>query len=148
MGRCPGDRCNFCGRIEDLASLVDQIGAPAICLALDIRNRKEVTAALENLPAEFQAIDVLVNNAGLGRGLDKLHEGRVDELRAFLETTLVAAAEDADKLSEAGVRAPKMILPLYPLAGRVEQYVAASGLGMETAVKLRQVADRLAEDSS
>lgn len=80
--------------------------------------------------------------------LDMIHEGRVDELRAFLETTLVAVAEDADKLSEAGVRAPRMILPLHPLAARIEQYAENSGISTEPAVLMWQVADRLEEDSS
>jgi hypothetical protein len=80
--------------------------------------------------------------------LDMIHEGRVNELRALLETTLVVAAEDADKLSEAGVRAPRMILALHPLAARIEQYAEDSGISTKPAVLMRQVADRLEEDSS
>jgi NADP-dependent 3-hydroxy acid dehydrogenase YdfG len=42
-------------------------------MKLDVRNRSEVEQAIGNLPEEYAAIDILINNAGLGRGLDKLH---------------------------------------------------------------------------
>ena len=42
---------------------------------LNVRNRTEVEACIKSLPQEWQAIDVLVNNAGLSRGLDPAARG-------------------------------------------------------------------------
>ena len=54
-------------RRERLASLVGELGATKVLpLALDVRDRAAVDAAIAGLPCEFSAIDVLVNNAGSG----------------------------------------------------------------------------------
>src|SRR5580700_10204569 len=42
---------------------------------LDVRNYRAVQDAVAALPPEWAEIDVLVNNAGLSRGLDKLYAG-------------------------------------------------------------------------
>jgi NADP-dependent 3-hydroxy acid dehydrogenase YdfG len=61
-----------------------EAGAAAVSLFhLDVREREAVEAAVANLPADWGAIDVLVNNAGLSRGLTKLYEddpGNWDEM--------------------------------------------------------------------
>ena len=40
------------------------------------------------LPAEWAAIDVLVNNAGLSRGLDKVYEGKIDDWDEMIDTNV------------------------------------------------------------
>jgi 3-hydroxy acid dehydrogenase / malonic semialdehyde reductase len=40
------------------------------------------------LPSEWAAVDVLVNNAGLSRGLDKLHEGLVSDWEEMIDTNV------------------------------------------------------------
>jgi serine 3-dehydrogenase len=47
-----------------------------------------VKVELENLPRDWQAIDVLVNNAGLARGLDKLAEGKIDDWEEMIDTNI------------------------------------------------------------
>ena len=42
---------------------------------LDVRNNDDVTLVIDNLPEEWKKIDVLINNAGLAVGLEKLHNG-------------------------------------------------------------------------
>ncbi|NER29886.1 MAG: SDR family NAD(P)-dependent oxidoreductase, partial [Symploca sp. SIO1C4] len=42
-------------------------------------NRSGVQSAINNLPEPWSAVDILVNNAGLSRGLDKLHEGSIQD---------------------------------------------------------------------
>ncbi len=59
-----------------------------LLLELDVRHRKEVEKAVSGLPAEWATVDVLVNNAGLGRGLDKLHEGNPDDWEEMLDTNV------------------------------------------------------------
>jgi len=88
-----GARVLFCGRRPDrLKGLADEIasefGVPTHFFSLDVRDRGAVDAALSGLPAEWAAIDVLVNNAGLSRGLDKLHEGKIDDWEEMIDTNV------------------------------------------------------------
>ena len=62
-------------RLEELAAeLRDAHGTETHLLALDVRDAAAVADTLGKLPAEWGAIDVLVNNAGLGRGTDPVPE--------------------------------------------------------------------------
>ncbi len=56
---------------------------------LDVTNRKAVEALLgasSTLPAEWRAIDILINNAGLSRGLGKLYEDDPDNWEEMIDT--------------------------------------------------------------
>src|SRR5690606_33377996 len=65
-------------RLDSLAAeLAERHGTECHILALDVRNAGVVTRMLEDLPGEWSEIDVLVNNAGLSRGLDPVHEGNI-----------------------------------------------------------------------
>jgi 3-hydroxy acid dehydrogenase / malonic semialdehyde reductase len=88
-----GARVLFCGRRPDrLERLGDEIaaefGVPVHFFPLDVRDLAAVEAALAGLPAEWKAVDVLVNNAGLSRGLDKLHEGKIDDWEEMIDTNV------------------------------------------------------------
>jgi 3-hydroxy acid dehydrogenase / malonic semialdehyde reductase len=55
---------------------------------LDVRRRKDVAAAIAALPAEWKSISILLNNAGLARGLDNLHEGNADDWDEMIDTNM------------------------------------------------------------
>jgi len=55
---------------------------------LDVRDQADVDSAVAGLPADWRAIDVLVNNAGLSRGLDKLPAGLVDDWEEMIDTNV------------------------------------------------------------
>lgn len=55
---------------------------------LDVRNRKEVTDVLQKLPNKFTEIDVLINNAGLARGVEKVAEGNHDNWDEMIDTNI------------------------------------------------------------
>ncbi len=76
-------------RLTDLAARLgaDQ-GVRVHTLGLDVRDREAVNAAVAGLPAEWQEIDVLVNNAGLSRGLDKLHQGDDSDWNEMIDTNV------------------------------------------------------------
>ena len=59
-----------------------------ISIELDVRSRKAVDSAIKKLPAKWKNIDVLLNNAGLSRGLDKLHEGNIQDWEEMLDTNV------------------------------------------------------------
>jgi len=53
-----------------------------------VRDFAHVKNALENLPAEWQPIDILINNAGLARGLDPLYEGRIEDWEEMIDSNV------------------------------------------------------------
>ena len=60
-----GDKLILTGRNEQrLAEIKKELDAEVITLAFDVRNREEAEAQISSLPADWQNIDVLVNNAG------------------------------------------------------------------------------------
>lgn len=76
-------------RLEALQSALQQAGAAAVHnLRLDVQDREAVESTLAELPEAWRAIDVLVNNAGLSRGLDKLWEGKTDDWNEMIETNV------------------------------------------------------------
>lgn len=76
-------------RLDALKPKLFEAGAAAVeAFALDVRNAEEVSKRLNALPDQWKAIDILINNAGLSRGLDKLHEGRLDDWDEMIDTNV------------------------------------------------------------
>lgn len=68
----------LCGRRQDrLNELLQRLGAQTrvLTLAFDVRDRSGVETAIRSLPADWQDITVLVNNAGNAHGFDPIQEG-------------------------------------------------------------------------
>ena len=76
-------------RLEVLAAeLKERHKTTSLTLELDVRNRDAVRSAIDGLPGEWQRLDILINNAGLARGLDKLHEGSIDDWDEMIDTNV------------------------------------------------------------
>ena len=76
-------------RLEAMRGKLMEAGAGAVhAFGLDVQNRAAVEQAMAGLPEMWRAIDVLVNNAGLSRGLDKLHEGEVQDWEEMIDTNV------------------------------------------------------------
>ncbi|MFW5659536.1 MAG: SDR family NAD(P)-dependent oxidoreductase, partial [Bacteroidota bacterium] len=52
-------------RAERLAKLEAELATDVLTLAFDVRERETVKRVVSELPKDWQAIDLLVNNAGL-----------------------------------------------------------------------------------
>ena len=65
-------------------------GVRVYLLPFDVSDRKADMEALASLPKEWQAIDVLINNAGLVIGVDKEFEGNLDEWDVVIDTNIKA----------------------------------------------------------
>ena len=84
-----GARLVIAGRRADrLAALADTLDTPAHALALDVSDRTAVAAAVAGLPAEFAAVDVLVNNAGLAQGLEGAQSADLDDWDRMIDTNV------------------------------------------------------------
>lgn len=75
--------------VRDLAAELEQRhGVPVLPLELDVRDRNAVFSAVEALNEQWRAVSILVNNAGLGRGLDKLQAGNPDDWEEMIDTNI------------------------------------------------------------
>ena len=76
-------------RLERLEELAKELSNTSVhCLALDVCDRAAVQSALANLPEPWSAIDILINNAGLSRGLNKLQEGDFQDWEEMIDTNI------------------------------------------------------------
>ncbi|PZP45926.1 MAG: bifunctional NADP-dependent 3-hydroxy acid dehydrogenase/3-hydroxypropionate dehydrogenase YdfG [Azospirillum brasilense] len=76
-------------RAERLEALKAELGADKVLpLVLDVRDRAAVTEAVEGLPAEWAAVDVLVNNAGLALGLEPAQKADLDDWDTMVDTNV------------------------------------------------------------
>lgn len=78
------------GRREDrLQALQQELGTVAVhTVALDVRDYVAVEAMVRELPADFQQIDVLVNNAGLALGLEGAHQTDIRDWDTMIDTNI------------------------------------------------------------
>lgn len=76
-------------RLDALAKeLKAKHGTEVYAIKLDVRKQPDVETAVKNLPKEWQEIEVLLNNAGLSRGLHKLHEGKIEDWEEMIDTNV------------------------------------------------------------
>ncbi|MFB2836030.1 SDR family oxidoreductase [Floridanema evergladense] len=76
-------------KLQEIADLLGKEFATQVYLIeLDVRDRQAVEIALNSLPEPWQNIDILINNAGLSRGLSKLHEGDFQDWEEMIDTNV------------------------------------------------------------
>ncbi|MDR3061515.1 MAG: SDR family NAD(P)-dependent oxidoreductase, partial [Dysgonamonadaceae bacterium] len=63
-------------------------GVKVFLSVFDVRDRVAVKQAIDSFPEEWQAIDVLINNAGLVIGVEKEFEGSLDEWDVVIDTNI------------------------------------------------------------
>lgn len=73
---------------EIAADINKKYGIKTCAIQLDVRNRADVENAVKSLPADFQQIDILINNAGLGRGLNKFFDDNPDGWEEMIDTNI------------------------------------------------------------
>jgi hypothetical protein len=87
-----GERLILTGRNkEKLAAISAELqaqGTEVFTLCFDVCHRETAQQAIESLPAAWQQIDVLVNNAGLALGLEPEYEGNLDDWETMIDTNI------------------------------------------------------------
>lgn len=84
-----GYRVIMTGRnAERLDALKEELGNDTLSLVFDVRDREAAEAAIASLPAEWQDIEILVNNAGLALGLEKEYEGDYRDWDTMIDTNI------------------------------------------------------------
>lgn len=83
-------------RIERLKTLAKNLekayDVKVKCIELDVRNFEQVKDAIESLEKSWKNIDILINSAGLSRGLDKIHEGKKEDWDEMIDTNIKGLA--------------------------------------------------------
>jgi 3-hydroxy acid dehydrogenase / malonic semialdehyde reductase len=79
-------------RVERLKSLAAELkkkhGTLCRIIKLDVRKSSGVKKAISALPEKWKYIDILLNNAGLSRGLDLIHEGSELDWEEMIDTNI------------------------------------------------------------
>ncbi len=73
-------------RSDRIDALAKDLGPSVLPLVLDVTDRAAVADAVSALPPEFGEIDVLVNNAGLAKGLEPAQEADLDDWDQMIDT--------------------------------------------------------------
>lgn len=68
--------------------LKKQYGIKILLHKLDVRNQKAVVKFVDGLKPEWKNIDILINNAGLSRGLDKLYDADIQDWEEMIDTNI------------------------------------------------------------
>ena len=74
--------------LAGLKRKLERQGVEVLPLVFDVRDRKAAHDAIAGLPQEWAEVDVLVNNAGLARGLESEYEGNMDDWDEMIDTNI------------------------------------------------------------
>lgn len=86
-------------RADRIAALVGELGpGTAHGAAFDIRDSAAMDAAIDGLPADFGAIDLLINNAGLALGTAPAFKADLDQWRQMVDTNITGLMAITHKL--------------------------------------------------
>lgn len=58
------------------------------CLEVDVRNFDDVQNKFNSLESKWKQVDILLNNAGLAKGLNKVYEGSLSDWDEMIDTNL------------------------------------------------------------
>lgn len=74
--------------LAGLKRKLERQGVEVLPLVFDVRDRMAAHDAIAGLPQEWAEVDVLVNNAGLARGLEPEYEGNMDDWDEMIDTNI------------------------------------------------------------
>ena len=75
-------------RLEELKSDFSKKGIATHILNFDVREMKGVQEAVKSIPDDWKNIDILINNAGLAKGFEPIHEGQFDHWETMIDTNI------------------------------------------------------------
>ena len=76
-------------KLDELAKALEaNYGIKTLSLVFDVQDKKAVFDNLQNLPTEWQAINILVNNAGLALGRDSFENANLDDWETMIDTNV------------------------------------------------------------
>ncbi|RYE04248.1 MAG: SDR family NAD(P)-dependent oxidoreductase [Sphingomonadales bacterium] len=129
-------------RADRLAALSAELGDRFHAAEFDIRDEAARDAALDALPADFQNVDLLINNAGLALGLEPAHKAKLSNWTTMIDTNITALVSITHKLLPMLVERKGAIINLssvaatYPYPGG-NVYAASKAFVRQLSLDLR-----------
>jgi len=76
-------------KLQETANEIESLFKVSVLpLVFDVQDKESVKESIEGLPKEWQAIDVLINNAGLALGRDSIENGHLEDWDTMIDTNL------------------------------------------------------------
>jgi NADP-dependent 3-hydroxy acid dehydrogenase YdfG len=76
-------------KLDELSKALEtNYGIKTMSLIFDVQDKKAVFDNLQNLPTEWQAINILVNNAGLALGRDSFENANLEDWETMIDTNV------------------------------------------------------------
>jgi 3-hydroxy acid dehydrogenase / malonic semialdehyde reductase len=76
-------------RLQELAGVLEKkYNVAVLQVPFDVQDEKAVLESIQNIPADWQAIDVLINNAGLALGRDYFEEADLRDWNTMIDTNV------------------------------------------------------------
>jgi len=115
-----GAKLILCGRRkEKLELLASKLKTKSLLLTFDVRDRGAVFEALENLPKEWENVDVLINNAGNAHGFDPVQTASLEDWDAMIDGNVKGLMYVTKALLPQMIKAKKgHIINLGSIAGK------------------------------
>lgn len=113
--------------LEDVKKdLETKYGIKVYSLQLDARHSQEVEKKIDDLSAEWKEIDILINNAGLALGLDKVYNNSVEDIDDMIDTNVKGMLYMIRKIVPTMVKrdVPALVVNIGSVAG---DYAYAGG---------------------
>ncbi len=110
-------------RTDRLQILADELekkyNIAVLQLPFDVQNENAVFESIKNIPAGWQSIDVLINNAGLALGRDYFNEADVSDWNTMIDTNVKGFLYVAKAVSQLMVKQNKgHIINMGSIAGK------------------------------
>ncbi|KAK8127397.1 hypothetical protein PG984_008505 [Apiospora sp. TS-2023a] len=141
-------------RIDSLKEIAAEItkevgdGVKVLPVQLDVSKPEEIRGFVEGLPAEFKEIDVLVNNAGLVKGVAKAPEIVEEDLNVMFNTNVTGLINMTQAILPIFLKRPNGgagdIINIGSIAGR-EPYIGGS-IYCATKAAVRSFTDSLRKE--
>ncbi len=79
-------------RISRIKKIADELSKKysikVLPLQMDVQSYDEVKITIKKIPSEWKRIDILINNAGLSRGLNKIQDGILKDWEEMIDTNV------------------------------------------------------------
>ncbi|MEI6286632.1 MAG: SDR family NAD(P)-dependent oxidoreductase [Bacillota bacterium] len=107
--------------VEKLTALASELetgcGVKVVALEMDVRDRAAIQAALAQLPCGGKNIAILVNNAGLALGMEKVIDGNPDDWDVMFDTNVKGVLNVCKELLPSIVANAGQIINIGSVAG-------------------------------
>jgi 3-hydroxy acid dehydrogenase / malonic semialdehyde reductase len=76
-------------RQDRLAELVTELPTECLPLPMDVQNHQEVAQLIKAHEDVFSQVELLVNNAGLAKGIEKMQDANVEDWQTMMNTNVM-----------------------------------------------------------